>query len=384
MAAPEPLHFDDILVAPTQSIIGHRPVVDCQAGPLWPDFEAQTVARHCREREPKPFDTAPTPPASIAATLPEAVWCGPLCTHFGHAVGDFATRIPHSAHLRPDLPLLFSHWPGGEAEVPGFFPGILAQLGVAPSRIVIATEALRVGRLHVFPQAERIHGGPPAREYLALLQRHAPPNADAALRDATVFLSRSRIRPDTLIGRIAGEAYLDEVLRAAGCLVAYPEELSVPEQMRLYASAGRLLFSEGSALHGLQLLGGVRAEVAVVTRRPKGRMAVGAVTPRVAALHWIDATRGILRGRRRDGRGLDTGRGITVLDEAALAAQLGAAFGLDLAPHWDNAAWQAACHADIRRWVKAWRAFALRRGNPPDEPAVIAQALEALGLGALA
>jgi hypothetical protein len=377
----DPISFRNVIVTPTAAIL-HRPLpVEFQGGPAWPDFESQRAARHLRGKEAKPFDTAPDVPAAPPAeSLAEALWCGPLCPHFGHAIADYGGRIAVSAHLRPGLPLLFSH--RGEEEAPPFFAGLLRQLGVEASRAVILRRPVRVGLLHVFPQAERLQGPAPDPAYLDLLQRHGAGDTDPELAGRTVFLSRSKVRADTLIGRIAGEAYLDEALRRAGVIVAYPEELPLAEQMRLYRSAGRLLFSEGSALHGLQLLGRIRAEVGVLVRRPGSRMAGNAVRPRAARLHWLEAMAGLVRGRRRDGVGFDVSRGLAVPDAAALQEVLGARFGIHLAPHWDAGEFRAAVLADLQRWRGARRALTARRGYPADDAAVVAQCLAELGLAA--
>jgi hypothetical protein len=374
------LTFRDVTVTPTAAILQRPLPLEFKGGPAWPEFDAQRAARHLRGMEGRPFDTAPDPVEAAEDSLDEAVWCGPLCPHFGHAIADYGGRIAVSAHLRPGLKLLFSHREG--EEVPAFFDGMLAQLGVEAGRVVILRRPVRVGTLHVFPQAERLQGPPPDPAYLDLLQGTGIGDTDPDLADRAVYLSRSRVRADTLIGRIAGEGYLDEAIRRAGAIVAYPEELPLPEQMRLYRSAGRLVFSEGSALHGLQLLGRIRGEVGVLVRRPNSRMAGNAVRRRAARLHWLEATAGLVRGRRRDGVGFDVSRGLTVLDEAALQEVLGARLGIHLAPHWDGAAFRAAVLADLERWRAARRAMTARLGYPADDRQVVEQSLAEIGFAA--
>jgi len=382
MAEPEAQIFADISVGPTESIVGRLVKDDFRGGPLWPDFATQLAARHCRWPEPLAFDSPPSFAEPVSETLEEALWCGPLCHHFGHAIADFGMRIARSAHEHPDLPLLFGHWPNGLAEMPAFFPAVLAQLGVDPARVVVADRPLRIGRLHVFPQAERLHGPAPSRAHLDLMDRITPGDRDPALAGRTIFVSRSRIRTDSLIGRIAGEAYLDEAMRRSGVIVMHPESLPLAVQLRCYRSAARLIFSEGSAVHALQLLGRLEAEIAVVTRRPRQRMAAQALRARTRALHWVDVGLGLVRGRRRDGKGFDISRGVAVLDGVALVARLEEACGIDLRPQWDAAAWAVATQADIERWVRVRRVFAARRNYPTDDPAVVAECLSALGLTA--
>jgi len=373
------LTFRDIVVTPTAAVLQRPEPYEFKGGPVWPDFAAQIEARHLRDREPVPFDTRPDTPPSVAAALPEAAWCGPVCRHFGHAIADFSMRIAASAHLLPGVPLLFSAEPDGDGAIPGFFWGILDQFAVARERVVLLREPARVAALHVFPQAERLNGPPPERDYLDLLDRAARRQADPSLAGAAVFVSRSLYRPDSMMGRIAGEAYLDRALAAAGVIVVHPETIPLDDQLRLYQNAGRLLFSEGSALHALQLLGRIPGKVGVLMRRPKGRMAAGAVSRRAEAA-WIGPLSGHIRGTRRDGRGPEISNGVTVLDPGALIDALGAGMGIHLAPYWDTAIYREACVADVRRWIDYRKARRRRLGVPPGDLEEIAASLRGTAL----
>jgi hypothetical protein len=372
--------FRDVVVAPTESVVGKRTRAEFQGGPLWPDFAGRVAVRHCRGTPPLPFDVAPTPPAQVDDGIEAAIWCGPICPHFGHGIADFAMRIADSAH-RTDLPLLFSHWPGGGTRRPAWFDGILAQFGVPETRLLIRDAPIRVARLHVFPQAERIGGTAPAAAYLDLLDRVTPGDVDEALAGATVFVSRSRIHRLTLAGRIAGETWLDRAMAAAGAVVLHPETRPLAEQLRLYRSARRLVFSEGSALHALQLLGRIRAEVSVLVRRPGVRMAGRAIGARTGQVHWLEPLRGVVAGRGHEAGRPDASRALTLLDATALREAIGETTGLSLAPHWDEAAWEEAWRRDLSRWLRA-RAERVRGGpKEDDDAAAVRRSLEALGLG---
>ncbi|WP_426958314.1 glycosyltransferase 61 family protein [Muricoccus radiodurans] len=349
------MSFPDIVVTPTAGILGTPEPFEFKGGPRWPDFSSQVDARHLRDATPRPFDSPPDPPAEVPDTLPEAIWCGPVCGHFGHAIADFGMRIAASAALPGGLPLLFSRPAVGGAhpiaEPPAFFAEMLQQLGADPGRAVLLRQPVRVGRLHVLPQAERLRGPRPSEAHLDLMDRVTARGRDPDLAGRTVFVSRSKIRADSLRGRIAAEAYLDDVLARAGVVVVHPEALPLAEQMRLYRSAGTLVFSEGSALHGLQLLGRVSGRIGVLLRRTRGRMAEGAVSGRFARVHWLNVLDGMAHGLRRDGKGAEVGGGVTVLDPQALLAALGDRFGLHLGPHWDHAAYREACLADVSTWL---------------------------------
>jgi hypothetical protein len=371
------LSFRDVVVTPTAAIFQRPLPLEYQGGPIWPEFDSQREARHCRGPDCVPFDTQPEAAQGCDDRMAEAIWCGPVCTHFGHAIADFSMRIATSAQQSQDLPLLFASLPDGAAP-PAFFWGIIDQFRVPRSRVTIVSAPVRVGTLHVLAQAERALGPPPEDGYLDLLDRITHVAPDPALRNATVFVSRSRYRADSLIGRLAAEAYLEAVLAEAGVLVVHPEELTVAEQLRLYRSVRQVIFSEGSALHGLQLLGRLPVRVAVIVRRPRFRMAAGVLAKRVRRVDWIDVIDGVLQGLRGDGRP-DRGGGMSVLDEAALLQRL-SFLHLDLVPHWNSVRYREACLDDANTWIR-YHGFRARRLRLPEgDAAAVARSASAIRL----
>jgi hypothetical protein len=67
-----------------------------------------------------------------------------------------------------------------------------------------------------------------------------------------VYVSRSKIRHG---GSFLGERYIESLLAAEGFDIFHPEDWSLPAQMHRYRHAGLLVFPEGSACHGVELLG---------------------------------------------------------------------------------------------------------------------------------
>ena len=82
----------------------------------------------------------------------------------------------------------------------------------------------------------------------------------------SIYVSRSRI--DIKLGRMAGEEQFENYMRLEGYEMMYPEQLPFPEQLRLYRSAERLVFSEGSAIHSAILFARTKAKISVILRRP--------------------------------------------------------------------------------------------------------------------
>ncbi|MDB5591613.1 glycosyltransferase 61 family protein [Enterovirga sp.] len=371
--------FERIVVMPSQGL--RNGVADptrrlrrglFKGGPIWPWFHLQITPRTCRGPLPIPADLKPDPPDGRVQELPAGIWCGPVSPHFGHMVADFGMRIAAAAgRAGPDLPLVFSFWPGDEPP-PGFFPQLLAHFRVPPAHVVLVRQPTLVQRLQVEPQAERLFGGGPSRRHLDLMDAvtaaHGPPGP--ALD--TLFVSRSGL-PD---GRLAGEAYLDRVLAAAGATVLHPEATELSVQLGLYRRARRLIFSEGSALHALQLLGRLDADVLVILRRARRRTAASALRPRVKSLAYLNVGCGSIFGL--DGRGRQqTDRALILFDENRLASRLAEWLGRPAALPWDAGSYRSERDEDIRRWMAYMRLLDLH----PDAGATIQACLRRNGLG---
>ncbi len=89
-----------------------------------------------------------------------------------------------------------------------------------------------------------------------------------------MYVSRNRFAPctskETLIGAFAGERLLEDLLNARGVRVIYPETLSLLDQLQIYRDAHVLILAEGSAQHGLELLGvHHQKRVILLCRRPQ-------------------------------------------------------------------------------------------------------------------
>lgn len=357
--------FRDVLVMPIESF--HQGAM-VRGGPAWPRFPWQVRARHSRGLLPIPRDAAPSRLAPPEAELAEAAWVGPVSFHFGHQVADFGMRLAASAY-GTDGPLLFAMRPEDQPEPPAFFWQILEHLAVDPARVVLARVPTLVRRLHVFPPAER-RGGllGPSRRHLDLMDRiTARPQSDPgseAPRER-VYVSRSKLQAKQsvfTVGQLAGEAYFESLLAGAGVTVVHPEEITVAEQMDLYRRAALLVFAEGSALHGLQLLGRIGADVAVINRRRWSRVGASSLRPRARSLTYVSAIRGVIHGLRPDGRP-DKVRGIAVLEPSRLLDRL-ARLGLDLRAAWDRDAYLARRDRDIEAWIAATVARDLHPGAP--------------------
>ncbi|MDP3261845.1 MAG: glycosyltransferase 61 family protein [Tabrizicola sp.] len=365
-ALPDMQLFRDVPVVPVAK--ARRTVVT--GGPIWPKFETQVAARHCRGGVAQ--DTAPRPPTGrIATETRPAVWGGYLIRHFGHLVAEQLTRLPQSLRDRPDDICLFTVPPEDRPEtLPGYIWDVLDWHGVRRDRVVIVSDPCLVQTLHVAAQGEMLGQIPTATEYLDLLEDRARRNALLPERHRLVFVTRAGLVPAGGGGH-AGEGYLATLLEGLGVRILDPGRVSLREQLALYAGASVLLFSEGSALHGRTLVGRVRQEIHVLRRRPQRNTARLQLKPRCRHLAYHETVAGKL-GTETDTRASRVDREVALYDRDALFVAL-AEVGIDLSPVWDDTAYRAAAEADLAGWMAA---------NPttPGQRAVNEAVLARLGL----
>jgi hypothetical protein len=338
-----------------------------RGGPAWPWFRLRVLSRTCRGILPFPRDVRPSRWDGPADRQSVGIWCGPVSPHFGHMVADFAMRIAAAAQRHSDLPLVFSMWPTPDEEPPAFFWALLDHLGARRERVILVRRPTRFDTLHVYPQAERLFGRGPSESHLDLMDRVAAARGPADRDIACLFVSRSRL-PD---GRLAGEDYIDGVLAAAGATVMHPEDLDLTEQLQLYRRARSMIFSEGSAVHGLQLLGRLDAEVTVLVRRPGARIASASLRPRLAALRYENVTAGPIHGRGPTGR-IQRDRSLMLIDTARLLA-LFDRLGIPARTHWDETRYRARRDADIGRFIHYLGLLALHPKTPQTVAACLAR-----------
>lgn len=344
------VHLRDVPVLPVRRT--HPGGIHADGGPVWPDGGRQIALRHLRRNAPFDRVMAPCPPGLLARAERlerPCLWGGHAQFHFGHLIVEHLGRIVAARAARPDDAVLFTLPPGaGPADVPGYFWEVTAWLGLPRDRVRFVTRPLVAAELRVAPQAEHLRGPRPDPAYLAALD--ALPAARALVPRPTPLLYVARAG---LIARgkggHAGEGYLVERLRAAGVAVLDPGQEPLAGQLALYAGAARLVFAEGSALHGRQLLGHRPQEIAVLVRRPGNRLAARAIGARCDSLEYVAAATRIATPERRSGRAL-AANALSFYDLPAVMAAF-AGWGVDLAAGWDEAAFAAARDADVRAWM---------------------------------
>ena len=330
-----------------------------QGGPIWPGFAAQTWVRHCHGGHP--IDVEPEPVTGDVEFLSGAyAWAGPVQGHFGHQLAEFGMRLVPTLQAEPQARFLFAPHHDSRtalssmADVPGHLKDILGWFGVPLSRTRLVTTPAIVECLSIAPQAEQIGGcvGPDAA-YLDWMDANVARHLGSQVSESApvVYVSRSR-----MLSRFAGEAYVEGLLREAGVVVIHPEDLSLREQVAWYRRARTLIFPEGSAIHGLQLLGRIHTHVVVIRRTPQGLLNVPAILdPRGGSFEDLSFLRGHLAPRDPEGR-LLAQLGIGVLDEGRWRETLVATLEDErlsgsLGRGWDPAAFKAAVSQDLAAWI---------------------------------
>jgi len=354
--AMAPVHaFDDIPVVPALSETG----MIVTGGPIWPDWQAAHRLRH--NRNFRAVDSRPPDPADLRDFDEAAIWGGHVVPHFGHWLAEHGTRVLAATRARPQDRMLFTVAPNAGSDAAGepqqFFWQCLKWLGVDADRVHLVRRALRVRRLHAVAMAEQWDGVMPSGGYLDLLDQNAARQGLDIAPDQIVYVAR-----DGMIGRgeggNAGEAYVVRCLKALGVRVIRPEALALEDQLRHYASARLLIFAEGSALHGWQLLGRIDQHVVVLNRRAQMRIGHAALMPRTTRLTYVEATRAIIAVQWPTGKFWMV-RAISLYDLPALFEAF-AHLGLSLGKVWDQPAFEKARDADMANWI----ALRLSPGQP--------------------
>lgn len=305
------------------------------------------AAHHLRGRRPAdlPFTVSDVDPARLTGRY---VWGGYAVAHFGHFVAEQSTRLLKSGLYQPPLKLLVLLPPRATLDdVPRWQADVLRWHGFDRDRVVYVDKPVVVDELVVFPQEEHLVVGP-GEEYLDLLDWHTRPfRASRRMSSIPTYVSRAGVPG----GALGGEGYLETALRKLGVNVVRPESLSVEEQLALYAQSKTLIFAEGSAVHGRQLLGRLRQSLSILVRRKGSRFAGRMMSPRVSELDYLDGIVCSVHFSYDPRTGSPKRWESFPFSDGEQLVREFTRIGLDLAPVWDNAAFEKQVEADLIAWA---------------------------------
>ncbi len=224
---------------------------------------------------------------------------GILFNHFGHFVSESLCRLYAYQMLREVDPFIMFYplWGmAGYLEKDNYANQILAGFGIPLDRIIFVDQIAKIKEIIIPSQkygfglmhrADKVF-----IEFARTFQfnRKIPRGYEEAEK---IYISRSRLRRS---GRQVGDKLFEVFLEQEGYKTFYPEQHTLAEQLTVYTSAKRMIFSEGSALLSCILLPDLEAEVAVVCRRrdPTAciRMTTDCLQGYGKTILWIDAVRG--------------------------------------------------------------------------------------------
>jgi hypothetical protein len=355
VAFPEMAILRDVQILPsTSSPPKTREAAEAtgMGGPVWPQsFEDSRLRYRSRGFV---ADRMLAPVERPEAVIEEpCIWGGYLHTHFGHLIAEHLGRLLWARHMWPAHPAVFVAKPRTQVErLPSHVGQILEWYGVRPSGLHVVDRPTLVRELCVAAQAEPYRASRPSPSYLDLLDEHVRRSGLRAEASDVLYVTRANILA-TLRGGHVGETYVVRVLGEAGARVLDPAALPLRQQLAAYAGARHLVFAEGSAVHGRQLLGRIDQRITVVNRRVGSGLARKNLAPRCSRLAYVAPNRLTLMPVMLPGHFADA-YALTFYDVPKLHEAF-ADMGVPLARLWSQRAYEEACEAELATWAAAVR-----------------------------
>ncbi len=217
----------------------------------------RTVCIEQNGMHPQAIEAAPAAaPATESRHGEVVVLCGPAYRMYGHWLVDFLPRLHVLTHLGLDLRTLSYLLPG---DIAPFARQWLRLLGIADHQVTtydVGTETCHVAQALV-PTAFRGDGrantllASAARSLAtAVLDTIAVPGHAGMHRDVPprrLFVSRRNWNNDSRT--LTNAAQVEAQLAEDGFEIVYPEEMSIPDQVRMFSEAGIMVGEYGSGLH---------------------------------------------------------------------------------------------------------------------------------------
>ncbi len=325
LTTPLTAQFTNIEVHPYYQLFDPL-ISDISGGPVWPNFNQRSFERHmkCKTIDHE-FDIYSKTNARLSGRF---VWLGPIVDHFGHQLIEFSTRIAMTASLNPNAQYLAAiqvpisdpraisptnnwHYPT-ITDIPPYLRGILDWLGAPEQRITLVTTPVVVDELEVFEQGEQMLISP-KDWYLDALDKRVP---EQQVRGNRVYVSRTQLKSP--FGQTLGEQVIENAFAKDGFQILHPESVPINVQARIYADARTIVVSEGSAIHGLGLLGHISANVIVIECRNnlfQAEVFARSIAPRVDRFIQIQAIEECIPDH-------GNWRAISLLDPGVLVSEL--------------------------------------------------------------
>lgn len=355
-----------------------QPPLGFRGGLVLGDSEEDRRLRHTRWGEPvDSFDPSAVVERRLAGHY---AYGGMTDHHFGHFMAEMVHRILPSRLHDPGHKFLFvgalRHRRDNFALLPRYVQDIYTFLGLGPDSVNIVTENTDVESLYVCEAGSEIGGPKPA--YLDILDDYTGPKLESIFgsvpRHGRVYVSRSKLG---VRGGLCGERYLESALQAEGYEIFHPQDHSVTEQMDRYRKAEVVIFVQGSACHGTELLGRrAMKNCIMLNRRGEAGWFDRVLAPRAEQYSKFRSCTNLgTIYTNAAGSGV-RGRSVSVLDWDALVDFLRNAGAARLSSS-SSAGYMAAAADDVRRYTEATE-FSRRYSKDPDRVAELVGKFEAV------
>jgi hypothetical protein len=179
----------------------------------------------------------------------EVVYLGLMFNHYGRVLLESLARVWYLDRIDPTTKVVFTNANAAQSGYAPWLPALLSLFGIPPERILRLDSPTRLRRAIVpeplFEQFYSAHEEM-ARPFRQVAARIA---GDVTPTEQPLYLSRRRLssrqRP------VIGEEELEDVLRANGFRIAYPETMPIADQVRMINSHTDIVSSLGSAAHSI-------------------------------------------------------------------------------------------------------------------------------------
>lgn len=279
------------------------PVVAGLAFPSeFPDF-----ARHRRSGYVADTDCDMFPEGAKKLTG-KYVYGGFVLHHFGHLIAECINRLwVCSQSEYKDLPVLFLMAPENSA-MTRYLAEIAEYFGI--SNYQIETEPVVVDSLVIGEMGKEMR-----RESHESYNEWLGDIAADRLQDSSMPEKIFVLRGHFPAGKVIGETALGPILEGAGYFCLRPEEYPILQQLKYYANAKKIIFSEGSAIHLCDLLPRLEADVAVLNRRPLSVLAETSLRNKARRLFILDDCVRVLSPRSKTNVGFNRALSYFPLDQ---------------------------------------------------------------------
>jgi len=208
------------------------------------------------------------------------IYAGPINHHFGHFIAESCHRLWYALSEDTDRRLAYCSVRSGFG-IKLWAQEFLAILGLL-DRVFLIDEPVLL-RDVIVPEPGKVLGGHASDWYLDWHNRESPLRDVRSDQDKPKRLAVTRGHMPT--GRLIGEATLERRLENLGFHLMRAENYSIRDQISFYQSAEKIIFTEGSAFHMLEMLPSLSADVIVLSRRYFGhRLADEALRGKVKSL----------------------------------------------------------------------------------------------------